>query len=634
MPWRIEGKVFWNCEMTGNSIKIGANYLGNRSCEFIVWAPLLKDVSLKIVSPSERIMPMEMDNKGYWKVTADGVSPGALYFYRIENKIDRPDPASRFQPEGVHGHSQVIDPNEFHWGDDDWKGIDLKDFIIYELHAGTFTKEGTFEAVIPYLDYLKDLGITAIELMPVAQFPGSRNWGYDGVYLFAPQNSYGGPNGLKALVNACHKKGFAVILDVVYNHLGPEGNYLSNFGPYFTNRYKTLWGDAVNLDGPFSDEVRRFFISNALYWITEYHIDALRLDAIHGIYDFGARHLLQELGEIVHQNADALNRKIYVIAESDLNDVRVINPVEIGGYGLDAQWNDDFQHSLHTLTTGENKGYYEDFGEMWHLEKAYKEGFVYSGEYSKYRKRRHGSSTKDRPAHQFIVFSQNHDQVGNRAMGDRLSQTQSSEKLKLAAGIVILSPYIPLLFMGEEYGETSPFQYFVSHSDEALIEAVRKGRKEEFSSFQWQGEIPDPQSETTFLNSKISIELHREGRHNILFKFYKELIRLRKEVPALSNLNKENMEVKGFEEQMALVVRRWFKDDVVLCIYNFDEKDVRIKLMIPEGVWKKILDSSSEEWEGSGGLSEEKIESHGSEALISIKPHSFLLYRLYRLFNL
>jgi len=608
-------------------VRIGADYIGNGTCKFVVWAPMLRSMAVNIVYPAKRIITMKQEKRGYWRASADDVYPGTLYFYNLDCNRNRSDPASRFQPKGVHGPSQVIDPDEFRWEDNEWGRIPLKDFIIYELHVGTFTGEGTFEAIVPYLDYLKELGITAVELMPVAQFPGSRNWGYDGVYPFAVQNSYGGPNGFKALVNACHKKGLAVILDVVYNHLGPEGNYLSSFGPYFTDRYKTPWGDAVNFDGAYSDEVRRFFISNALYWITEYHIDALRVDAIHGIYDFSARHFLQELAESVHKQADALDRKVYVIAESDLNDVRAINPIEIGGYGLDAQWNDDFHHSLHTLITGENNGYYEDFGNTEHLEKALREGFVYSGEYSKYRKRRHGSSTKDTSAHRLVVFSQNHDQVGNRAMGDRLSRTQSFEKLKLAAGVVILFPNIPLLFMGEEYVETAPFQYFVSHSDECLIEAVRKGRMEEFSSFRWKGEIPDPQAESTFLNSKINIELHREGRHNILFRFYKELIRLRKEVPALSNLGKENMEVRRFKEDRVLFVKRCFKDDEMFCLFNFNEKDVRIKLTLPEIVWKKILDSSSKDWGGVGSLPEQRIESHGSEVSVMINPHSVVLYR-------
>jgi len=571
---------------------------------------------------------MKKISKGYWKSAVENVFPGLLYFYRLEDKIDRPDPASRFQPNGVHGPSQIIDLNAFLWGDDDWKGIPLKDYVIYELHIGTFTKGGTFESIIPYLDYLKELGITAIELMPVAQFPGDRNWGYDGVYPFAPQNSYGGPHGLKTLVNACHKEGLAVILDVVYNHLGPEGNYLNNFGPYFTNKYKTPWGDAINFDGPYSDEVRKFFIQNALYWITEFHMDALRIDAVHGIFDFSAKHFLQELGEAVYKQAEALGREVCIIPESDLNDVRLINPIEVGGYGLDAQWNDDFHHSLHALLTGENAGYYEDFGKLEHMEKASKEGFVYSGHYSKFRKRRHGSSSKNRPAQQFIVFSQNHDQVGNRLSGDRLAATQALEKLKLAAGVVILSPFIPLVFMGEEYGETSPFQYFVSHSDKNLIEAVRKGRKDEFASFQWEGEIPDPQSESTFLNSKIHIELRHHGEHKILFEFYKKLIELRKEIPSLRNLNNETMEVKGFEEGKTLFLRRWFRDDEVFCIYNFNNKKVKTVLKIPEGIWNKILDSSSKEWGGNGSSTENKIESFGSEILLSLNPHSIVLYRM------
>lgn len=571
---------------------------------------------------------MEKIDKGYWKSVVKNVFPGSLYFYRLEDKIDRPDPASRFQPDGIHGPSQIIDPNAFLWGDDDWKGIPLKNFIIYELHVGTFTKGGTFESIIPYLDYLKELGITAIELMPVAQFPGNRNWGYDGVYPFAPHNSYGGPHDLKTLVNACHKEGLAVILDVVYNHLGPEGNYLNNFGPYFTDKYKTPWGDAINFDGPYSDEVRRFFIVNALYWITEYHFDALRIDAIHGIFDFSAKHFLQDLGESVQKQAKALDRNVYIIPESDLNDVRLINPIEVGGYGLDAQWNDDFHHSLHTLLTGENAGYYEDFGTIGHMEKAFREGFVYSGQYSNFRKRKHGSSSKNRPAHQFVVFSQNHDQVGNRLAGDRLTSRQSLEKLKLAAGVVILSPFIPLLFMGEEYGEKSPFQYFVSHSDEDLIEAVRNGRREEFASFQWEGEISDPQAESTFLNSKIHIELRHHGEHEILFEFYKKLIELRKEIPSLRNLNNETMEVKGFKEEKTLFLRRLFRDDEVFCIYNFNNKKVKTVLKIPEGIWNKILDSSSREWGGSGGSAEHKIESFGSEILLTLTSHSFVLYRM------
>jgi maltooligosyltrehalose trehalohydrolase len=409
-----------------------------------------------------------------------GVKPGTRYFYRLDGNTERPDPASKFQPEGVHGPSQVIDPH-FVWEELHWSGIPFSHYVLYELHVGTFTAQGTFDAIVPHLDELKDLGITSIEIMPVAQFPGDRNWGYDGVYPGAVQNSYGGPEGLKRLIDACHQRGLAVTLDVVYNHLGPEGNYLCDFGPYFTDRYHTPWGAAINFDGPDSDAVRRFFIENALSWVTEFRLDALRLDAVHGIFDFSALHFLQELAAAVHEQAERLNRRIYVIAESDLNDVRLVSSPELGGYGLDAQWNDDFHHALHTLLTGERTGYYEDFGRIQDLAKAFAEGFVYSGAYSPARRRRHGNTSKDLAADRFVVCAQNHDQVGNRLKGDRLSALVSFEGLKLAAAVVLLSPFIPLLFMGEEYGETAPFPYFVSHSDPDLIEVVRRGRRAEFA---------------------------------------------------------------------------------------------------------------------------------------------------------
>jgi maltooligosyltrehalose trehalohydrolase len=595
-------------------LDIGAELIGKEKVNFRVWAPRAEKLSVNIFSDGKLIsQPLEKKEKGYFEGQSENVHSGDRYMYRLNDGPEFPDPASRYQPEGVHAPSQVIDPYEFKWNDGDWKGSPLKDYIIYELHVGTFTKEGTFEAIISCLDYLKYVGISAIELMPVSQFPGSRNWGYDGVYHFAPQNSYGGPDSLKRLVDACHRKGIAVILDVVYNHLGPEGNYLNNFGYYFTDRYRTPWGEAVNFDGPHSDEVRKYFISNALYWTTEYHIDALRLDAIHGIFDFSARHILLELAEAVHEEAESLHRKIHVIAESDLNDVRVINPPETGGFGLDAQWNDDFHHALRVLLANDSNGYYEDFGKIEHLEKAYREGFIYSGQYSSFRKRRHGSSSKDRPAQQLVVFSQNHDQVGNRMHGDRLSQTQSSEKLKLAAGAVLLSPYIPLLFMGEEYGETAPFQYFVSHGDQALIDAVRKGRKEEFSSFEWKGEIPDPQAESTFMNSKIDINRHRGGEHRALLEFYRKLIRMRKEIPAFYNLSKEQMEVQSRPEEKVLSIRRWFNDDEVFCIFNFNDQGVGVEPELPEGTWEEILNSC-----------EEKIHA-GSRLYVG--PYCFVLYR-------
>ena len=448
---------------------LGATYLDDGKCQFCVWAPHVEEIEVQLISPRIERLALKKDDMGYHLGMSENLGPGSRYVYRLEGGTQRPDPASRFQPEGVHGPSEVVDA-KFPWEDDGWKGLALHDVVIYELHVGVYTREGTFDAVIPYLQELKDLGVTAVEIMPVGQFPGNRNWGYDGVYPFAAQNSYGGPQGLKRLVNACHRIGLAVILDVVYNHLGPEGNYFADFAPYFTERYKTPWGSALNFDGPYSDEVRHFFIENARYWISEFHIDALRLDAVHAILDHSPRPFLEELGAAVHKLAAKLNRRVLLMPESASNDARLIRSRERGGYGLDAVWSDDFHHALRTLLTGEQSGYYQDYGELKHLVDAYREGFAYSGAYSRFRKRRHGSSAKDIPAKRFIVFSQNHDQVGNRPRGDRLTDSVCFEALKLAAATVILSPFIPLIFMGEEYGETAPFPFFISHSDAELVE--------------------------------------------------------------------------------------------------------------------------------------------------------------------
>lgn len=595
-------------------ISLGSTYLGDGRCRLRVWAPLAQKVEAHVLAPLERLVPLTRDKRGYHEAIVEGVKPGSLYVYWLDGKTKRPDPASRCQPEGVHGPSQIVDPS-FPWDDHCWFGLPLRDYIIYELHVGAFTHEGTFNAIIPHLDELKDLGITAVELMPVAQFPGARNWGYDGVYPFAVQNSYGGPDGLKRLVNACHQNGLAVVLDVVYNHLGPEGNYLGDFGPYFTERYRTPWGTAINFDGPHSGEVRRFFIENALSWITEFHIDSLRLDALHAILDFSAYPFLQELAEEVYEQAERIGRRVYLIAESDLNDTRLIRPPELGGYGLDAQWNDDFHHSLHALLTGERIGYYEDFGKIRHLVKAFTEGYVYSGQHSPYRRRWHGNSSRLLPARSFVVCAQNHDQVGNRMLGERLSHLVSFEDLKLAAGVVILSPFIPLLFMGEEYGETAPFQYFISHSDPALVEAVRGGRQEEFAAFRWQGDPPDPQDEATFLRTKLDHELRQEGGHRILYEFHKELFRLRKTFPALAYLSKEHTEASGLEGKRLLFVRRWKDEKQVFMIFHFGDAPATVTLPVPEGSWRKQLDSAAERWHGSGTSLPEQLSSEGDVTL-------------------
>ncbi len=604
-------------------MRIGAHYLQNGRCEFVVWAPFLEKVELKIVTPQENISSMEKDSNGYWRTTVEHVSIPTIYIYRLEGEKERPDPASHFQPTGVHEASQVVDHASFTWEDSNWKNIPLSEMIMYELHVGTFTPDGNFDAIIPRLSELKDLGINAIEIMPVAQFPGGRNWGYDGVYPFAVQNSYGGPDGLKRFVNVCHKQSITVILDVVYNHLGPEGNYLWDYGPYFTDKYKTPWGMAINFDDAYSNEVRNFFIENALHWFKQYHIDALRIDAIHGISDLSARPFLKELAERVEELSSKEGRRFYLIAESDLNDSRVIRPGALGGFGINAQWCDDYHHCIHTLLTGEKDGYYIDFGSIKHLVKSVKEGYVYSGDYSEYRKRNHGNSSKDRQADQFIVFSQNHDQIGNRMLGERLTNLVSFESLKLAAGIVLLSPYIPLLFMGEEYGEEAPFVYFISHSDPNLIEAVRKGRKEEFKSFQWKGGPLDPQDRETFLRSKINWDKRKSGHHKVLLDFYKHLIKVRRDTPALSNLDKESLNIYGYEEIKILSMRRWKDNSDIFCIFNFQEEEMKCTPSLPESNWEKTLDSSDIIWEGPSSLLPKKI--NGGEEL-KLRGRSFAMY--------
>jgi len=606
-------------------VRIGANYLGNSRCAFTVWAPNLKEVAVEILSPEERLLPMQQDELGYWKVSAEGVEPGTLYFYKLEGTTERPDPASHFQPQDVHGPSQVVEHSTMGWNDAQWSGVPLEAMIMYELHVGTFTPAGTFDAIIPRLSELYELGINAIEIMPVAQFPGDRNWGYDGVYTFAVQNSYGGPEGLKRLVDACHQQGIAVILDVVYNHFGPEGNYISNFGPYFTETYRTPWGSAVNFDDARSDGVRNFFIENALYWFQNYHIDALRLDAIHAIYDLGAKHFLEELGESVAILSKQTGRELYLIAESDLNDVRIIRDRSLGGHGMNAQWSDDFHHSLHTLITGEQLGYYQDFGNCEYMAKAFKESFVYSWKYSANRQRYHGSDAKDLSGKQFVICSQNHDQIGNRMLGERLSQLVSFEALKLIAGAVLLSPYIPLLFMGEEYGEESPFLYFISHTDPDLVEAVRKGRKEEFKHFHLEGEFQDPQSPETPLKSQLKWEKRKEGKHKVLLELYQHLIHLRRTVPALKNLDKYNLEASCLEADKLVFLRRWSDTSQIFCIMNFNGKDVTFRAKAPGNSWRKILDSSDPKWMGSGATLPEKLEP---DQEVTIKPQSFAVYEL------
>jgi maltooligosyltrehalose trehalohydrolase len=580
-------------------LTLGATIQPDESCIFNVWAPSASEVQVHLVSPRDELIPMDRREHGYYSARVAKLPPGARYFIRVNGQSDVPDPASRYQPEGVHGPSEIVS-SDFAWTDIHWFGVPLRDYVIYELHVGTFSPEGTFDGIIPYLAELKALGITAIELMPVAQFPGKRNWGYDGVGIYAVQNSYGGPQGLKRLLNAAHEFGLAVILDVVYNHLGPEGNYLGGLAPYFTGTYKTPWGLALNFDGPHSDGVRRFFIENALYWQTEFHIDALRLDAVHAIRDIGALPFLRELKQTTAARAEELNRRFYLIGETDLNAPRFILPENAGGYGLDAQWADDFHHCLHVLLTSEQRGYYEDYtGGLEQFAKVWREGYAFTGEYSPYRKARHGQPTDGTSLRQFIVCAQNHDQIGNRMTGDRLSNLVDFESLKLAAACVLLSPFTPLLFMGEEYGEPAPFQYMVDHADKELLQAIRNGRREEFASFAWSGEVPDPAGEATFLRSRLNHSLREKGNHQKLLQFYRKLLAIRKEYACIRTVERRDMEVKV--EGECLFVRYRIEPELLL-IFSFAKQPIT-PLFDDSDDWETILDSASTEWSGSASPS-------------------------------
>ncbi|HEY0175325.1 MAG TPA: malto-oligosyltrehalose trehalohydrolase [Pedobacter sp.] len=504
----------------------------------------------------------------------------------------------------------------------EWKTPALKSYLLYELHAGVFSAAGTFKGIINKLDYLVELGITVIELMPVSQFPGERNWGYDGVFPFAVQYSYGGAAGLQELIDACHHKGLAVVLDVVYNHVGPEGNYFSLSGPYFTDKYHTPWGSAVNFDDEWSDGVRQYFIENVLMWFRDFHVDALRLDAVHAIKDLGVKHLLQEIREATDQLMSVTGRKHYLIAECDLNDNKYINPLSDKGYGMDAQWIDEFHHALRVTAGEPAKGYFSDFKGISHLEKAYRDAYVYDGVYSPHRKKTFGGKAEGNPGGQFVVFSQNHDQVGNRMLGERTGTLVSYEMQKLLAGAVLCSPFLPMLFMGEEWGETNPFLFFTSHGDPELIEAVRKGRKAEFAAFHTEGEAPDPQSEDAFFSSKLQWDLMQKDGHQQLLKFYKTAIALRKQYAALNNTDRSQLEVSADAKNNFLLLKRSEKGQQVLCLMNFSDKMQEITLPDDKPHWKKILDSADSQWKGPGAAP----SSVNALQLLTLQPQSILIY--------
>ena len=589
----------------------GATVLPN-GVHFAVWAPSAAAMSVHVATgdaAGEHRLTRSATDRGVWEASVAHARHGDRYGYRIDGGDPLPDPVSRSQPDGVHALSEIIDPDSFVWTDQPWRGIALADFVIYEIHVGTFTPEGTFDAAATRLHELVALGITAIELMPIASFPGRRNWGYDGVHLYAPQHSYGGTESLKRFVNAAHAHGIGVVLDVVYNHVGPEGNYLDRYGPYFTDVYRTPWGRAVNYDGPGSDAVRRWAHDNALYWISELHIDALRLDAVHGIFDFGSLTFLEELSDEVHQLGRQLGRKVQLMAESDLNDPRLVRAPDAGGFGLDAQWADDVHHTIHTTLTGESHGHYQDFRAVATVADVYREPFFYARRYAPHRDRIHGRSPAGVPRQRFIVSSQNHDQVGNRPNAERIATLVSPDRQRLAAALVLLSPYVPLLFMGEEYGETSPFFYFIEHGDAALIDAVRSGRKREFEALGTFEDQVDPQAEETFVRSRIEWSKRESAEGAQLLSLYRDLLALRREEPSLKPGASET-HVQGAAEWMTALRLMPLQDDIydavrsrraLFCVFNLCAHTMNVPVRADAiGAWKLRFSTDAAGYGGSG----------------------------------
>ncbi len=572
--------------------------LSAQSCHFSVWAPEKESMTLHLAPPNtiDTGLPMQKDAFGVFHADVPGIKHGDRYYYMPEGEKSYADPASPWQPEGVHGPSAVVDHDLYTWSDANWRGLPFPSLIFYELHVGAFTPRGTFEAIIPRLQELAELGVNALELMPVAQFPGQRNWGYDEVFLYAVQDSYGGPEGLKKLVDACHQRGIAVFLDVIYNHVGSEGNILHHFGPYFSDKYHTPWGKAFNFDGTWSDGVKEFITGNALYWAEFYHIDGLRLDAVHEIFDRNAVTIWDQLQETVNHWEQHSGRPFYLVAESDLNSPRTVRPASTGGLGFDAQWLDDFHHALYVLLDPDGIRHYRDFGQLTQLAKSYTEGFVHSNEYVYFRQRHHGASSAGIPGEKFIVFNQNHDIPGNRPGGQRLSALVDEPRLKLAAAAVLLSPYVPMLFMGEEYGDTAPFYFFSDYSDPQIIGGLAGSRKQQFAAFDWDDEPKDSQDQATFMASKLNWNERTEPPHNLLLDWHKQLIALRRIHPLLKDLSKNNFRADLLGSQgLALYRHTADQFEHLLCLLNLSPDPLTINIGYGERKtkWNKLLDSSS-----------------------------------------
>jgi maltooligosyltrehalose trehalohydrolase len=574
-------------------VSFGASFDGSATT-FRVWAPRPRRIALELLDPAPRLVPLAPVAEGLFETRRDDVLPGTRYWYVLDGERRRPDPAARAQPAGVHGPSQVVDPS-FAWQHPRrrWRMAEL---VLHELHIGTFTTAGTFDAAAAHLDALVDLGITAVEIMPVASFSGARNWGYDGVGWFAPQASYVGPDGLRRLVDACHGRGLAVILDVVYNHFGPEGCYVSEFAPWFTARHKTPWGDAIDYDGEHAAMVRAHVLDNVRQWLRDYRVDGLRLDAVHAIVDDSPRHIVADIARVCHEE------QALAIAESDLGEARVISGRDVGGWDCDAQWSDDFHHALHAVVTGERKGYYGDFGALAQLARALGEGYVYQGQHSAFRGRPFGTPSAHLPGERFVICAQNHDQVGNRAVGERLSQLAPGSVHAVAATL-LLAPAVPLLFMGEEHGEPAPFLYFTDHQDAALGEAVRVGRRREFP--EWDpGEVPDPQAPETHARSRIDHALGHREPHAGLRRFYRALLRLRRQRPELVALDRARFTAFADEDQGSLVyLRRGEASDTAVAVSLRGRAVVTSLPPSPHGRWRIALDAGAPDFAGPGGTS-------------------------------
>jgi maltooligosyltrehalose trehalohydrolase len=576
--------------------------------EFSVWAPMCQQVRVLVDGAPHTMAP---DGTGWWRATAADAGPGTAYAFLLDDdETPLPDPRSRWQPTGVHGASRVYDDRGFFWTDRSWTGRQLPGSVLYELHIGTFTADGTFDAAIDRLDHLAALGVDLVEVLPVNAFDGPRNWGYDGVGWYAVTENYGGPDAFKRFVDACHARGLGVVLDVVHNHLGPSGAYLDRFGPYFAG--SNIWGPSLNLDGPHSDAVRRYVIDNALMWLRDFHVDGLRLDAVHALHDGRATHLLEQLAVEVEALSAHVGRPLSLIAESDLNDARLVTTREGGGYGLHAQWCDDIHHSLHTTLTGEAQGYYADFATagLTGLAHVLTRAFLHEGTWSSFRQRNHGAPVDTRriPGHRFLAYLQNHDQIGNRAAGDRLTQTLSPGLLACGAALVFCSPFTPMLFMGEEWGARTPWQFFSAFPEASLREAVREGRTAEFAEHGWgDAEVPDPNAESTFLDSKLDWDEPAQEPHATLLRLHRELIALRKAWPELSDPWLDEVEVDINENARTIVLHRGRLR--VAC--NLGTDAVVLALRAPIG---RIL------------LASEPVE--GDVDALTLGPESFAVVRL------